>query len=334
MFRIIGDEYDQEFLRFETAAVMVNAHEARRLRNIDMFYQQLVSLIAPSLVGIYAVHKGGYLGQLKGTGFWCDNHLFTAAHVVTKMFRAPGVPKPDQTVPRPSFLDGTYLYKANRIRKPRSQVFVRPYDGQTYAPSLEDLTTTGFMVQINPLHIDLIYDIAWIPCTLPSSMCTQLNLAERVEPGDTGVLFGLDFAGAMVVSQGKVGGLINTGFPQLGAAYFSGTANSQHSGGPLIRAWDSHVIGICLGGVAHVYGPITYVSLVHSIIKGVEGIKRRILNSDLSDQADLFPPPPPPPSPIRRPVSPEWDPSLVIIFPLYSSFSLISIFKGANCPNL
>lgn len=95
MFRIIGDEYDQELLRFETAAVMANAHEAKRLRNIDMFYQQLVSLIAPSLVGIYAVHKGGYLGQLKGTGFWCDNHLFRAAHVVTKMFRAPGVPKPD-----------------------------------------------------------------------------------------------------------------------------------------------------------------------------------------------------------------------------------------------
>ncbi len=64
MFRIIGDEYNRELLRFETAAVMVNAHEARRLRNIDMFYQQLVSLIAPSLVGIYAVHKGGYLGQL------------------------------------------------------------------------------------------------------------------------------------------------------------------------------------------------------------------------------------------------------------------------------
>jgi hypothetical protein len=104
-------------------------------------------------------------------------------------------------------------------------------------------------------------------------MCTQLNLAERVGPGDAGVLFGLDFTGAMVVSQGKVGGLINTGFPQFGAAYFSGTANSQHSGGPLIRAWDGHVIGICLGGVAHVYAPITYVSLVHSIIKGVEGIK-------------------------------------------------------------
>jgi hypothetical protein len=115
---------------------------------------------------------------------------------------------------------------------------------------------------------------------------------------------------------------------------FSGTANSQHSGGPLIQAWDGHVIGICVGGVAHVYGPITYVSLVHSIIKGVEGIKRRILNSDLSDQADLFPPPPPPPSPICPPVSLEWDPSLVIIFPLYSPFSLNCIFKGTNCPNL
>jgi hypothetical protein len=91
-----------------------------------------------------------------------------------------------------------------------------------YAPSLEDLTTTGFMVQINPLHIDLIYDIARIPCTLPSSLCMQLNLAECVEPGDAGVLFGLDFAGAMVVSQGKVGGLINTGFPQLGGIFFPG----------------------------------------------------------------------------------------------------------------
>jgi hypothetical protein len=54
----------------------------------------------------------------------------------------------------------------------------------------------------------------------------------------------------------------------------------------------------------------------------------------LSDQADLFPPPPPPPSPICPPVSPEWDTSLVIIFPLYSPFSLNSIFKGTNCPDL
>lgn len=60
MFRIIGDEYDQELLRFETAAVMVNAHESRRLRNIDMFYQQLwsASLLLPWLASMQSTKVG------------------------------------------------------------------------------------------------------------------------------------------------------------------------------------------------------------------------------------------------------------------------------------